>query len=114
MGSRSQSVGCHACNILMGIRNRSVDALMRQLFSSSRSLAYSKQPHLQMAVCKARRSLVQKIRAIAKRHNVPVVPDTASAARVEAMHHQVLECAGLTKRDRALAEDAFAEYATLR
>ena len=67
-----------------------------------------------MAACKARRSLVQKIRAIAKRHNVPVVPDTASAARVEAMYYQVLECAGLAKRERALAEDAFAEYATLK
>ena len=63
-----------------------------------------------MAVCKARRALVQKIRAIAKRYGVPVVPDTAGRARVEAMRDQTLGCPGLTLADRATVEDAFDEY----
>ena len=67
-----------------------------------------------MAVSKALRALVQKIRAIAKRHNVPVVPDTASYVRVEAMRNRTLECHGVANADRDAVEDAFAKYAASR
>ena len=63
-----------------------------------------------MAVDKARRALVQKLRRLASRYATLVVSDTAGRKQVEAMHLALMGNNTLSTADRKEAEDTYRAY----
>ena len=63
-----------------------------------------------MAVDKARRALVQRLRRLAARHGTLLVSDTAGRKQVEAMHLALHGLATLSDSDRKDMDEAYREY----